>query len=148
MNYLFWPGEFKESAGTFCWQMFFFLRFFRPCFSRVEAPHKNSRPKLSAFSPIFSGLQKGPARRGHVKKRQKSSKSVKKFSDTFRQFSCRAKNVKNRQKASNSFSTLFNNFRAAPYFRPLLGGSEISHFKPNFCLTPIFCLRRRPMFFF
>ena len=75
-------------------------------------------------SPTFvSGLQKGPAERGHVKKRQNSSKSVKKFFDTFRQFSRRAKNVKNRQKTSKSFSTLFDNFRAAPFFRPLLGGS-------------------------
>ena len=58
----------------------------------------------------ISGLQKGPAERGHVKKRQKSSKSVKKFFDTFRQFSRRAKNVKNRQKTSNffrHFSTIF-----------------------------------------
>ena len=63
------------------------------------------------FGEILSGLQKGPAERGHVKKtskvvrkcqkvsrhfstifaqgkeRQKSSKSVKKFFDTFRQFS-------------------------------------------------------------
>ena len=45
----------------------------------------------------ISGLQKGPVERGHVKKRQKSSKSVK---------------------------NNFDNFRAAPFFRPLLGGSE------------------------
>ena len=42
----------------------------------------------------FSGPQKGPAERGHVKKRQKSSKSVKNIFDTFRHFSRRAKNVK------------------------------------------------------
>ena len=35
-----------------------------------------------------------------------------------------SKNVKNRQKVSKIFSTLFDNFRAAPVFRPLLGGSE------------------------
>ena len=40
---------------------------------------------------------KGSAERGHVKKRQKSSRSVKRFFDTFRQFSRRSKNVKNRQ---------------------------------------------------
>ena len=72
----------------------------------------------------ISGLQKGPAERGHVKKRQKSSKSVEKVFDTFRQFSRRAKNVKNRQKVSKSFSTLFDNFRAAPFFRPLLQSAE------------------------
>ena len=65
-------------------------------------------------------LQKGPAERGHVKKRQKSSKSVKNIFHTFRHFSRRAKKVKNRQKVSKYFSTLFDNFHAAPVFRPLL----------------------------
>ena len=40
------------------------------------------------------------------------------------EFSRRAKNVKNRQKIFKSFSTLFDNCRGAPFFRPLLGGSE------------------------
>ena len=76
---------------------------------------------------LLSGLQKGPAERGHVKKRQNSSKSVKKFFDTFRQFSRRAKNVKNRQKVSKRFSTLFDNFRAGhlfsgPFCNPLISG--------------------------
>ena len=35
----------------------------------------------------ISGPQKGPAERGHVKKRQKSSKSVKNIFDTFQHFS-------------------------------------------------------------
>ena len=74
---------------------------------------------------LISGLQKGPAERGHVKKRQKSSQSVKNFFDTFRQSSRRAQNVKNRQKVSRICSTLFDNFRAAPVFRPLLGGSDV-----------------------
>ena len=65
----------------------------------------------------ISGPQKGPAERGHVKKHQKSSKSVKIFFDTFRHFSRRAKKVKNRQKVSKYFSTLFDNLRAAPVFR-------------------------------
>ena len=72
-------------------------------------PHHNSR------------LQKGPAERGHVKKRQKSSKSVKKFFGTFRQFSCRAKNVKNRQKVSKSFSTIFARLH---FSGPFWGGSD------------------------
>ena len=50
----------------------------------------------------FSGPQKGPER-GHVKKRQKSSKSGKNIFDTFRHFSRRAKIVKNRQKVSKIF---------------------------------------------
>ena len=82
-------------------------------------------PILGISAPVISGLQKGPAERGHVKKRQKSSKSVRKFFDTFRQFSRRAKNVKNRQKLSKSFSTLFDNFRAAPFFRPLLQSADV-----------------------
>ena len=52
---------------------------------------------------VFSGPQKGPAERSHVKKRQKSSKSIKNIFDTFRHFSRRAKNVKNRQKVSKHF---------------------------------------------
>ena len=70
--------------------------------------------------------KKGPAERGHVKKRQKSPKRVKNIFDTFWQFSRRAKNAKNRQKMSKTFWTLFENFRAAPVFRPLLGGSDVS----------------------
>ena len=69
-------------------------------------------------------IAKGAGGKGPRQKRQKSSKSVKKFFDTFRQFSRRAKNVKNRQKVSKSFSTLFDNFRAAPFFRPLLQSAE------------------------
>ena len=73
----------------------------------------------------FGGLQKGPAERGHVKKRQKSSKSVKKFFDTFRHFSRRARKVKNRQKVSKSFSTLFDISLARHQFSgPFWGGSE------------------------
>ena len=81
------------------------------------------RKENCTFTKV-SGLQKGTAERGHVKKRQKSSKSVKNIFDTFRHFSRWAKNVKNRQKVSKIFSTLFDNFRAAPIFRPLLGGSD------------------------
>ena len=87
----------------------------------------------------ISGLQKGPAERGHVKKRQKSSKSVKKFFDTFRQFSRRAKNVKNRQKVSKSFSTLFDNFRAAPFFRPLLQSADYTQPVLSVWEGPLFC---------
>ena len=54
-------------------------------------------PTLRASPRVeFSRPQKGPAERGHVKKRQKLSKSVKTIFDTFRHFSCRAKNVKHR----------------------------------------------------
>ena len=69
-----------------------------------------------------SGLQKGPVERGHVNKRQKSSKSVKKFFDTSRQVSRRAKSVKNRQKMSKSFSTLVDKFFARhPFSGPFWG---------------------------
>ena len=44
-----------------------------------------------------------------------------KIFDTFRQFFAQGKK---RQKVSKIFSTLFDNFRAAPVFRPLLGGAD------------------------
>ena len=91
-----------------------------------------SRSRLQAASlDKFQRIAKGPAERGQGKKRQKSSKSVKKFFDTFRQFSGQGKKtskiVKKRQK-------FFATFRAAPFFRPLLGASEnyldLWHFSP------------------
>ena len=93
------------------------LLFTDVCF--VTSPSLKSAPKIPSGQKQLSGLQKGPAERGHVKKRQKSSKSVKKFFDTFRPFSRRAKNVKKRQKG---FSTVF----AQHHFSGprLLGGSE------------------------
>ena len=68
--------------------------------------------------------KRGQRKGGHVKKRQKSSKSVKNIFGTFQHFSRRAKNVKILQKVPKIFSTLFDNFRVAPVFRPLLGSSE------------------------
>ena len=60
---------------------------------------------------------KGP-RQKNVKNRQKVSKNFQYFSTIFAQ-------GKKRQKVSKTFSTLFDNFRAAPFFRPLLGGSDM-----------------------
>ena len=54
-----------------------------------------------------NGLQKGPAERGHVKKRQKSSKSAKNFSTLFDNFRTGQK----RQKSSKSVKKLFDTFR-------------------------------------
>ena len=78
-------------------------------------------------TPIYQRIAKGAGGKGP---RQKTSKIVKKCQKVFRHFSTifaqgkkRQKIVKKRQK---SFSTLFDNFRAAPFFRPLLGGSEFS----------------------
>ena len=67
-----------------------------------------SRDSPMKIQFMLSGLQEGPAERGHVKKRQKSSKSVKKIFDTFRQFSRRAKN---RQKSSRSVKIFLDTFR-------------------------------------
>ena len=83
--------------------------------------------RIQCHDQEISGPQKGPAERGHVKKRQKSSKSVKSF-DTFRQFSRRAKNVKNGQKASKSLSMLFDNFRAGQNIAALLGALIFAFF--------------------
>ena len=74
----------------------------------------------------MSGLQKGPAERGHV---EKVSKSVKKFFDTFRQFS---RTAKNRQKSSKSVEKFFDTFRqfsrGAKFFPPFLGASDLLQF--------------------
>ena len=80
--------------------------------------------KYFFFGTEIQRIAKGAGGKGPRQKTSNIVKSVKKFFDTFRQFSRRAKNVKNRQKVSKIFSTLFDNFRAAPVFRPLLGGSE------------------------
>ena len=59
----------------------------------------------------LSGLQKGSAERGRVKKRHKSSKGVKNIFNTFRHFSHRAKKtskiVKRRQNMFRHFSAVF-----------------------------------------
>ena len=140
---------------------------------QLEVPGKKRFRQFRFPDPVLSGLQKGPAERGHVKKSQKSSKSVKKFFDTFRQFSRRAKNVKNRQKVSKSFSTLFDNFRAGhlfsgPFCNPLMFGSCATLFLvgvqsvPDFVVVAVFpalcpssfieCFRAqhrgRPQFYF
>ena len=80
-------------------------------------------PKIFMQSAPEQRIAKGAGGKGP---RQKSSKSVKKFSDTFRQFSrAGQKRRKNRQKVSQKvcrhFSRQFSS--AAPFFRPLLGGS-------------------------
>ena len=94
------------------------------CSRGLLTPHDCCR-SMSCLHLAVSGPQKGPAERGHFKKRQKSSKSAKNIFDTFRHVSRRAKKVKNRQKMSKIFSsTFFDNFCAAPIFRPLLGGSD------------------------
>ena len=79
----------------------------------------------------------------HISADCPGQKIVKKCQKYFRHFSTffarRAKqNFKNRQKMAKMFSTLFDNFRAAPVFRPLLGGSEISLVKLKFLFCP-FC---------
>ena len=94
-------------------------------------------PSFPNNPPLLSAECKRGRRKGATsKKTSKSSKSVKKFFDIFRQFSRRAKNVKNRQKVSKSFSTLFDNFRAAPVFRPLLGGSDPRQIQ-EYCLAGV-----------
>ena len=72
----------------------------------------------SFYLNLTQRIAKGAGGKGP---RQKTSKSVKKFFDTFRQFARRAKNVKNRQKVSNIFSTFFDNFRAALVSGPFWG---------------------------
>ena len=117
------PRIFLIDQG-FC-RLVLFL--FLGLFILLNAPTRNSpkrvRDIIKTFSrkkwetPRFaniSGLQKGPAERGHVKKRQKVSKS---FSTIFAQ-------GKKRQKKSvkKVFDTFRQFSRAAPFYRPLFGG--------------------------
>ena len=79
---------------------------------------------ITAGQLYISGPQKGPAERGHVKKRQETSKVVKKCQKYFRHFSTFFAQGKQRQKSSKSVKNIpsfFDNFRAAPVFRPLWG---------------------------
>ena len=94
-----------------------------------DGPRELQDPKSPKLLwPKISEPQQGPAERDHVK----NIKNRQKCPKYFRHFSRRAKNVKNRQKVSKIFSTLFDNFRAAPVFRPLLGGSDKSSSKVGF----------------
>ena len=63
-------------------------------------------PLISEVSKI-GGPQKGPAERGHVKKRQKSSKSAKNIFDIFRAGQKTSKIVKKCQKVFRHFLTIF-----------------------------------------
>ena len=68
---------------------------------------------------LSADCKRGRRKGATSKKRQKASKSVKKFFDTFRPFS--PKIVKKRQKVFRHFSTIFARHL---FFRPLLGGSD------------------------
>ena len=97
-------------------------------------PSSETRPEYPCFDPwalpslvCLSSNQRIAKGAGGKGPRQKTSKSVKKCQTVFRHFSttfAQGKKRQNRQKASKSFSTLFDNFRAALFFRPLLGGSD------------------------
>ena len=92
----------------------FFLEFL----SRVRLPY-NSK----AFE--VSGPQKGPAERGHVKKRQKSSKSVKKIFAIFRAGQKTSKIVKKCQKYFRHFLTIFARHQfSGPFWGPLMKPPE------------------------
>ena len=67
----------------------------------------------------ISGLQKGPAERGHVKNRQKVPKS---FSTLFDNFFAQGK--KTSKIAKNMFDTFRQFSRGTNIFRPFLGGSD------------------------
>ena len=76
--------------------------------------------------PFLSRLQKGPAERGHVKKRQKSSKSVKCFSTLFDSFRAGQKTSKIVKKCQIVFRHFSTNFAR-------------HHFSGPFWGAPIFC---------
>ena len=86
--------------------------FFRSRFLRLENARK-----------ISSLLKSADCKRGRRKgaTSKKTSKSVKKFFDTFRQFSCGPKKVKNRQKCQKVFDT-FRQFPRGTIFPAPFGG--------------------------
>ena len=101
---------------------------FRSCGSGATQVPFGKKKKTVRNAHLFVYSQrtvKGASGKGS---RQKTSKIVKKCQKYFRHFSTLLAQGKKRQKSSKSlkiFSTLFDNFRAAPVFRPLLGGSDI-----------------------
>ena len=80
----------------------------------------------------FQRIAKGAGGKGP---RQKTSKIVKKCQKVFRHFSTIFAQGKKRQKSSKSFSksfsTLFDNFGAAPFYRPLLQSADLSKAIPQ-----------------
>ena len=99
--------------------------------SHLDLYH-HSYPLLVSFC-LFSGLRKGPAERGHVKKRQKSSKSEKvfrHFSTIFVQGKKRSKSSKSVKKFFVHFSTIFARhhfsgpFWGALIYEGCMGGSH------------------------
>ena len=104
-----------------------------------------NRPNMSEKCPkMVSGLQKGPAERGHVKKRQKVSKSLSTLFDNFRAGQKKSKIVKKCQKVFRHFSTIFARHPfSGPFCNPLKWCSRafcIRHssdiFQPLVCEPP------------
>ena len=89
---------------------------------------------LGTTPGLLSGLQKGPAERGHIKKPQKSSKSVK-FStlfDNFRAGQKTSKIVKKCQKVFRHFSTIFaRHLFSGPFCNPLICPGDFTGFVPG-----------------
>ena len=98
-------------------------------YSVFEASKSVSTKTLSSQALLSADCKRG-RRKGatskKVKNRQKCQKVFRHFSTIFAQGK---KRQNSSQKASKSFSTLFDNFRGAPFFRPLLGGSDITAIK-------------------
>ena len=95
-------------------------------------PQRQSWRCVDIIGPTFNQrIAKGAGGKGP---RQKSSKSVKKFSTLFDNFRAGPK----RQKSSKSVKIrhFFDNFGAAPVFRPLLGGSDLSRHRVKWGRCP------------
>ena len=126
------PGPGPSRTETFCKVLFFSVAIDRQwpvcpavCAGTFQDQKNFMQENIGLiFRSRISADRKRGQRKGATSKMSKSVEKCQKFFDTFRHFSRRAKNVRNRQKVSQIFSTLFDNFRAAPFFRPLLGGSE------------------------
>ena len=89
---------------------------------RPRRSQADRKDHTSRATSIFQWTAKGASGKGP---RQKTSQIVKKCQKYFRHFSTFFAQGKKRQKSSKSVKN-FDNFRVAPVFRPLLGGSESS----------------------
>ena len=91
------------------------------------------------YVPSLSGLQKGPAERGHVKNvknRQKVSKSFSTLFDDFRAGQKTSKIVKKCQKVFRHFSTIFaRHLFSGPFCNPLILCSLIFFFSLSLSLS-------------
>ena len=130
-----WKGKFN-AKGSIELHLLFWRPFLNFGLARVHyESHQSLCHRAYGSSPAMSctiqRIAKGAGGKGPC---QKSSKSVKKFFNTFRQFSSRAKNVKNHQKVSKVFRHFSTNFARHHFSGPCWGAPNHApqkHYTPE-----------------